>query len=98
MSANCGHKICFHCVKNNKNTTKCSECQAQANIRTRTPLLSPSRNVSNDPKERSTRVKDSESKAIGETSPIMYGKRLGAGMSWQDEDSEISCLPIIKCK
>jgi len=70
MSANCGHKICFHCVKTNRNTTKCSEClsavQVHLNLppRSKTPLLSPSRNISNEHKERSTKVKDTDSKMI----------------------------------
>lgn len=59
MSANCGHKICFHCVKATRNTSKCSLCLNNQIPRPRTPLLSPARNKSTDPKERSTRVKDS---------------------------------------
>lgn len=69
MSANCGHKICFHCVKATRNTSKCPQCLSNQNPRNRTPLLSPSRNVSNDPKERSTKVKESSSKMISEYSP-----------------------------
>lgn len=74
MSANCGHKICFHCVKTNRNTNKCSNCIQQP-LRPRTALISPSRNVSNDTKEKSTKMKEgSDSKLISECSPAPIQK------------------------
>ncbi len=31
LTANCSHKICFNCVKNNRNTHKCSFCSITKN-------------------------------------------------------------------
>lgn len=71
MNATCGHKICFNCVKSNKNSHKCSFCAHQPKSKS---FLSPSRNVSQDPKERSTKIKDSESKNGSEYSPAIWNK------------------------
>lgn len=65
LSATCGHKICFHCVKSNKYSHKCAACSSnQPRAR---PFLSPSRNTEH--KERTTKCKDSESKINSEHSP-----------------------------
>lgn len=57
LSASCGHKICFNCVKANKNSHKCSACSVSQQKNRH--FLSPSRNASHEPKEKSTKVKDS---------------------------------------
>lgn len=44
LNAACGHKICFHCVKSNKYSHKCSYCAS--NQPKSRPFLSPSRAVS----------------------------------------------------
>lgn len=46
MNAICGHKICFTCVKLNKNTYKCSNCANQPKHNNMS--ASPTRNVSHD--------------------------------------------------
>ncbi len=47
MTANCGHRICFSCVKFNRNVYKCSNCTTYAKYN-KANNLSPTRNVSQD--------------------------------------------------
>ena len=56
VSATCGHKICFSCVKLNRNTHKCANCQPLTRLRT------PPKRTDHSPKDRSTKVKETESK------------------------------------
>lgn len=51
MSATCGHKICFNCVKNNKNANKCSICMPPLRLRT------PPKKHDTEFKDKSTKIK-----------------------------------------
>ena len=64
MNANCGHKICFNCIKSNRNTNKCSNCTTGSHPRPRSSLHSPIKNIKDPKKLASTKVKDNESKIL----------------------------------
>lgn len=98
LSATCGHKICFHCVKSNKYSHKCASCSA--NQPRPRPFLSPSRNT--DPKERTTKCKDSDSKPCTDHSPHVLRSRPSVHRSSlatpEDADDPAHNPPSIACK
>ena len=101
MNATCGHKICFHCVKTNRNTNKCSECITQPQPRPRSSFISPTK-INNDLKQPSTKVKDSESKLLSQHSHVpLHRSRQSfqrSQINYAEEEGENIALPSIKCK
>ena len=72
FTANCGHKTCFYCYKNNKPVHKCKKCNEKESH-----SLSPLKN--NKSNSKSNHLQSQETKpGVGSHSPIMDSDRVRA--------------------